>query len=80
MLLLEVIGMKRSKNNIGGDSMKKELVIITGISGSGKNTALNVFEDFGYFCVDNMPSLLVNSFLKLLEDKDIKKICYQYRY
>lgn len=53
--------------------MKKELVIITGISGSGKNTALNVFEDFGYFCVDNMPSLLVNSFLKLLEDKDIKK-------
>ncbi|MDO4813727.1 MAG: RNase adapter RapZ [Gemella sp.] len=53
--------------------MKKELVIITGISGAGKNTALNVFEDFGYFCVDNMPALLVDSFLKLLIEKDINK-------
>lgn len=53
--------------------MKRDLVIITGISGAGKNSALNVFEDFGYFCVDNMPSLLVDSFLKLLIEKDIKK-------
>lgn len=53
--------------------MKKDLVIITGISGAGKNSALNVFEDFGYFCVDNMPSLLVDAFLKLLIEKDITK-------
>lgn len=53
--------------------MKKDLVIITGISGAGKNSSLNVFEDFGYFCVDNMPSLLVDSFLKLLIDKDIQR-------
>ncbi len=53
--------------------MKRDLVIITGISGAGKNTALNVFEDFGYFCVDNMPSLLVDAFLKLLVEKDISK-------
>lgn len=53
--------------------MKRELVIITGISGAGKNTALDVFEEFGYFCVDNMPSLLVNSFLKLLIEKEIEK-------
>ena len=53
--------------------MKRDLIIITGLSGAGKNTALDVFEDYGYFCVDNMPSLLVNSFLKLLIEKDIKK-------
>lgn len=53
--------------------MKRELVIITGISGAGKNTALDVFEEFGYFCVDNMPSLLVDSFLKLLIEKEIEK-------
>ncbi|MBF0714257.1 RNase adapter RapZ [Gemella sp. GH3] len=53
--------------------MKKDLVIITGISGAGKNSALSVFEDFGYFCVDNMPSPLVDSFLKLLVDKNIQR-------
>lgn len=53
--------------------MKRDLIIITGISGAGKNSALNVFEDFGYFCVDNMPSLLVDAFLKLLVEKDITK-------
>ncbi|MBU0278946.1 MULTISPECIES: RNase adapter RapZ [unclassified Gemella] len=53
--------------------MKKDLVIITGLSGAGKNSALDVFEDFGYFCVDNMPSLLVDAFLKLLIEKDITK-------
>lgn len=53
--------------------MKKELIIITGLSGAGKNSALNVFEDFGYYCVDNMPSLLVDAFLNLIIEKDIKK-------
>jgi len=56
--------------------MKKNLVIITGLSGAGKNTALNIFEDFGYFCVDNMPSLLVDSFLKILNEKNIKKAAF----
>ncbi|KXB58845.1 RNase adapter RapZ [Gemelliphila asaccharolytica] len=56
--------------------MKKDLVIITGLSGAGKNTALNIFEDFGYFCVDNMPSLLVDSFLKILNEKNIKKAAF----
>ena len=32
------------------------LVIISGVSGSGKSTALNAFEDLGYFCVDNLPA------------------------
>lgn len=40
-----------------------ELVLITGISGSGKTVAMNVLEDTGYFCVDNLPPELLRSFL-----------------
>jgi len=39
------------------------IVIITGCSGSGKSTALNAFEDAGFFCVDNMPIALLPDFL-----------------
>jgi len=42
-------------------------VVITGISGSGKSTALRSFEDMGYFCVDNLPIALLPQFLALFE-------------
>src|SRR6266496_2440655 len=45
-----------------------KLVMITGLSGSGKVTALKVFEDMGYYCVDNLPAELIPSFAQLLED------------
>jgi len=38
-----------------------QIVLITGISGSGKSVALNVLEDAGYFCVDNLPPVLLPS-------------------
>ena len=41
------------------------LVLISGISGSGKSIALNALEDAGYFCVDNLPTELLRDFLKL---------------
>ena len=41
------------------------IVIITGLSGSGKSTAINALEDVGYFCVDNLPVLLLPKFLEL---------------
>ncbi|MFP3927613.1 MAG: RNase adapter RapZ, partial [Desulfobacteraceae bacterium] len=44
---------------------KLELKIITGLSGSGKSTAIDALEDVGYFCVDNMPVSLVLDFLHL---------------
>ena len=53
--------------------MKKKLVIITGISGAGKNTALSIFESQGYFCTDNLPGLLVEDFLRIIEEKEIDK-------
>jgi RNase adapter protein RapZ len=47
---------------------KAKLVMITGLSGSGKITALKVFEDMGYYCVDNLPAELIPSFAQLIED------------
>jgi RNase adapter protein RapZ len=44
------------------------IVIVTGLSGSGKSTAIKAFEDLGYFCVDNLPVLMLPDFLKLREE------------
>ncbi|OGP49108.1 MAG: RNase adaptor protein RapZ [Deltaproteobacteria bacterium RBG_13_43_22] len=41
------------------------LVVITGLSGSGKSTALKAFEDVGFFCIDNLPATLLPRFLEL---------------
>src|SRR5436190_8367241 len=43
-----------------------ELVIITGMSGSGKASALKAFEDLGYYCVDNLPVGLIPRFAELV--------------
>ncbi|HET6372709.1 MAG TPA: RNase adapter RapZ, partial [Candidatus Polarisedimenticolia bacterium] len=42
------------------------LVIITGLSGSGKSLAANCFEDMGYYCVDNLPTRLIPVFIDLI--------------
>jgi RNase adapter protein RapZ len=42
-----------------------DLVVITGFSGAGKSTAMAVFEDAGYFCVDNLPSEMIESLVEL---------------
>src|SRR5208282_1709176 len=47
---------------------KARLVVITGLSGSGKITSLKVFEDMGYYCVDNLPAELIPSFAQLIEN------------
>lgn len=47
-----------------------EIVIVTGMSGAGKSTALNVLEDEGYYCVDNMPISLVLKFAQLAEKQE----------
>src|SRR5271170_6776335 len=43
-----------------------ELVIITGMSGSGKASVLKAFEDLGYYCVDNLPVGLIPRFAELV--------------
>lgn len=47
--------------------MLSKLVIISGLSGSGKSTALNAFEDLDYYAVDNLPIKLFEKFQELLE-------------
>ena len=42
-----------------------EVVIITGMSGAGRSRAADWFEDQGYYCVDNMPPVLINNFLAM---------------
>jgi UPF0042 nucleotide-binding protein len=42
-----------------------DLVVITGFSGAGKSTAMAVFEDEGYFCVDNLPAEMIQSLVEL---------------
>ena len=46
-------------------SRLRDLVVITGFSGAGKSTAMNVFEDAGYFCVDNLPPEMIRSLVEL---------------
>jgi len=46
-------------------SSNREVVVVSGISGSGKSVALHALEDAGFFCVDNLPPELLRDFLKL---------------
>ena len=54
-------GSRASKTPSGS-----RLVMITGLSGSGKISALKVFEDMGYYCVDNLPAELIPTFAELI--------------
>ena len=53
--------------------LKPDLVIITGMSGSGKLTALKAFEDLGFYSVDNLPISLVPKFADLTHDSKSRK-------
>ncbi|MHB1645979.1 MAG: RNase adapter RapZ [Candidatus Acididesulfobacter diazotrophicus] len=52
------------------------IVLISGISGSGKSSALKILEDKGFFCVDNMPVLLLPKFLEVVFAARIKNILF----
>jgi len=54
--------------------MKQELVLITGMSGSGKSVALHALEDAGYYCVDNLPPELLLPFVQLEQQHSATKI------
>ncbi len=46
------------------------VVIVTGLSGSGKSTAIHVLEDLGFYCIDNLPVTLIPRFLELCENSE----------
>ena len=49
-----------------------KLVIISGLSGSGKSVALHTLEDEGYYCVDNLPLGLLPGFIEQLSGKQMR--------
>jgi hypothetical protein len=52
----------------------RDLVILTGLSGSGKASALKAFEDLGFYAVDNMPVMLMRPFAELVaHSRDIRR-------
>ena len=63
-----------------GEDMK--VVIVSGISGSGKTTFLKALEDAGFFCVDNFPLFLLQKFLEVYElaGERIARCGFRYRY
>ncbi|WBW50428.1 RNase adapter RapZ [Peptoniphilus equinus] len=53
-----------------------EIIVITGMSGSGKSAALNVLEDLGYFAMDNLPPALIPKFVELFKKAEtMDKVC-----
>jgi len=54
--------------------MSLELVLITGMSGSGKSVALHALEDAGYYCVDNLPPELLLPFIDLEQQQGVKHV------
>jgi UPF0042 nucleotide-binding protein len=50
-----------------------QLVVVTGYSGAGKSTVLRALEDIGFFCVDNLPLPLLDSFVRLIADSPINR-------
>ena len=55
-------------------SGQRELVLVTGISGSGKSVALHALEDAGFFCVDNLPPELLRGFLQLEGERQNRRV------
>jgi UPF0042 nucleotide-binding protein len=51
-----------------------DIVLVTGISGSGKSVALHALEDAGYFCVDNLPPELLRDFIRLGRERGATRV------
>lgn len=55
-------------------AMNLDLVLITGMSGSGKSVALHALEDAGYYCVDNLPPELLTAFIALQHEQQATRV------
>jgi len=55
----------------------RDLIVISGFSGAGKSSAMNVFDDAGYFCVDNLPAGMIRSLTELFlhEGSKVERAC-----
>jgi UPF0042 nucleotide-binding protein len=64
---------KKNKAILETSEGAPDVVIITGLSGSGMSSATNAFEDLGYFCVDNLPITMLQMFARLVTAGEDKK-------
>jgi UPF0042 nucleotide-binding protein len=60
----------------GRSRAKKQFIVVTGLSGAGKSHAIRALEDLGYFCVDNLPTMLIPTLAEMAtrEDAGIEKV------
>jgi UPF0042 nucleotide-binding protein len=65
MRAIRTLRQTEAMSQDGSRSHLQDFVIISGLSGAGKSSAMNVFEDAGYFCVDNLPAEMVRSLAEL---------------
>src|SRR3989442_13736971 len=61
---------KTRKQKVASIETAPDIVIITGLSGSGMSSATNAFEGLGYFCVDNLPLTLLPTFSGLVHAQE----------
>ena len=68
---------RKKTTKSSADSTSPDIVIITGLSGSGMSSATNAFQDLGYFCIDNLPTTMLRTFARLVtsdeEEKNIRR-------
>jgi UPF0042 nucleotide-binding protein len=62
------------KPDVAAAAPTREVVLVTGISGSGKSVALHALEDAGYFCVDNLPPELLREFVRLEHARETHRV------
>lgn len=58
------------------EEMKKQVIIVSGMSGAGKSTVMRILEDIGYFCIDNFPVQLLSMFVDMLEGSNDVRYSY----
>ena len=60
--------------DLSGEAPERQMVIVTGISGSGKSVAMHALEDAGFFCVDNLPPELLPQFMALEQARSQQRL------
>ncbi|HWS39838.1 MAG TPA: RNase adapter RapZ, partial [Arenimonas sp.] len=54
-------------------TLKSNLIIVSGLSGSGKSVALRTLEDLGFYCVDNLPAALLPALVASMDENDVQR-------
>ncbi|NOU34851.1 MAG: hypothetical protein HOO96_43725, partial [Polyangiaceae bacterium] len=56
------------------EAARASIIVVTGVSGAGKSTVLRSLEDLGYFCIDNLPTLLAPDAVSLCAQGGIERV------